>query len=413
MDRNKELKKINYIIIFMVIYLSSSFYGLSISGSINIILSILISIIAVIANLRDLNINKKATIFIIIVISASIITLLFQNGKLYDYLIFWVYLLSAYLVYISIDLKSFIYIFNDIMYFLCIFSIITFLLLIFIPEVFSFLPTIRNSSGLSMKNVFFSVVYNSNYFNSNFGLFWEPGAYQTFINVALFFQLFLIKEIKIKKILIYLITIFTTFSTTGYISAFILILIFLFINKKIYKIKENKFNIKKLMFIIILILVIGFIIFNYMPDVIKFKVFGKLEGIFNPHLLKNNSSYESTLARVDAFKIPIYNMFNSPIIGVGFNKLSQSAKEFGSGFLTTTPINWFALFGIPIGILINFNIWRWSKVINKNFVLKILLIIFLVIIISSENYNRNAFYLLFILYGFNINKLGYSKFSYN
>ncbi|MDM0483757.1 hypothetical protein [Clostridium perfringens] len=264
----------------------------------------------------------------------------------------------------------------------------------------------KNNSGLVIRNVIFSVVYNSSYFNSNFGLFWEPGAYQTFLNLALFFQLFLIRNLNYKRVGILLITIFTTFSTTGYIATIYIIVIF-FVRQYTVK-KNNYYKNKKINFIFIIILILGAVAFYNMPDVIKFKVLGKLEGIFNTHLLETNSSYESTLARINSFKIPIINLMKSPIWGVGFTNLSNSSKVIGSGFLTSTPLNWFALFGLVSGFIINMPIVMWTSFIKRNYILRIFLILFLIIIILSENYNRNMFFLILCFYGFDVKNAYYN-----
>lgn len=88
-----------------------------------------------------------------------------------------------------------------------------------------------------------SVLYTQLYSPSNEGLtlrncgpFWEPGAFQGFVNLALFLKLFINKG-NTKKwlftVLIFIATIITTFSTGGYIVLFINIIFYILITRQI------------------------------------------------------------------------------------------------------------------------------------------------------------------------------------
>lgn len=386
-----------------MIYLSSSFYGLSIKGSINLTLLLANSIITFILSLKGKKINRNAFFLVLIIVISSILTIIVNTEGLYQYLIFWASLLSAYLIYISIDIRDFVAMYTRIIYFICIFSLITFAILLISPNILNYFPTITNHAGLTVHNLLFSVIHYSNYFNANYGLFWEPGAYQTFINFALFFQIFVLKDLNVKKILVYLITLFTTFSTTGYLAALMIIVVFILTRRS--TVKEEIVKRKKIIATVILLLLIGIFLFNSLPGSIKFKVFGKLEVILNPELARLNPAYGSTTARTDAIKISLINWLNNPFFGVGFTNLYDFTLGGRRAFLTATPLNWFALFGFPLGIILNYCIWGWTKVINRGVLIKILIFLFLTFIALSEYYNMNAFYLIFIMYGFTIKSL--------
>lgn len=400
---NVTTKWSNYITIFLLIYLSSSFYGLSIKGSINAAILLIVTLVTFTINPKSKKIKLNTLFFVLFIILSSSMTMIIKSDEIYNYSIFWVFLICAYIVYISIDINEFIIIFNKIIYFLCVFSLVTFIALMLYPSVFDYFPSITNVTGLTMKNAFFSVVYNSSYFNSNFGLFWEPGAFQYFINLALYLQLFIIKTLDKKRVLVFLITIATTFSTTGYISTLFILFIFIFYTKT--SIKEEFKNKKKMILIIFTFIVVGFFIFNSLPSHITFKVFGKLEAILNPELANINPSYISTAARTSSLKIPLQGFLKSPFWGEGFTALSRRSLEMGSGFLTATPLNWFGLFGLPLGVMLNICVWRWSKAVDGNLLLKLLIFAFLIISVISENFNRNSFYLVFLLYSFDLNLL--------
>lgn len=70
----------------------------------------------------------------------------------------------------------------------------------------------------------------------NCGPFWEPGAFQGFVNLAVILQLLTVKEENKKWYLqvgIYVISIITTFSTGGYIVLFLNLLYYFYSSKKI------------------------------------------------------------------------------------------------------------------------------------------------------------------------------------
>lgn len=71
----------------------------------------------------------------------------------------------------------------------------------------------------------------------NCGPFWEPGAFQGFLNLALFYEITTIKEYTLSKYLrigIFVFTIITTFSTGGYVALFLNICFFLYHNKRVH-----------------------------------------------------------------------------------------------------------------------------------------------------------------------------------
>ena len=398
-----HIKTSNYISVFLLIYLSSSFYGLTIQGRINIALFLATSVVTFILRSNSKRLRLTALLFFLFIVLSTLFTIIANRDDVYLYLIFWSYFLGAYLIYISIDIRHFIILYTQIMFFICSFSLVTFSILFFFPSFFNIFPAVTNKAGLTMHNLFFSVLYDSSYFKSNYGLFWEPGAYQTFINLALFFELFVIQIIKPKRALVFLFTIFTTFSTTGYLSALILIVVFAFSKRN--SIKEEIKKRRKLFLVIIVYLLVAFITFTSFPDKIKFNVYRKLEAIINPELANQNPSYVSTTARTDSMTIALINLLNNPLFGVGFSNLYGYTLEENKNFLTATPLNWFGLFGVPIGIILNFCVWRWTKVIKVGILKKLFIFIFLTLLFSSQYFNMNALYLAFLLYSFDLTHL--------
>lgn len=403
-------KKKDYIIVFFVIYLSSSFYAVSLPGKTLLLLSIFLAFFSILVNYKNITINTHSYYFLLFLIISSILTLISNQDDVYNYLIFWIVLFVAYSIYVSIKLNDFIYIYIDIMYFLALFSLITFIFSILFPAFPLFFPNITNTANLTVSNLFFSVLHYTSDMSMNFGLFWEPGAYQTFINLALFFHLFVVKELNIKKIIVFIFTIFTTFSSTGYLATMLLLFIFLLINPNILKYEFKKY--KKIVRLLLGLIILGIITFNFLPNIIKFKVFGKLKILLGDQGL-NNQLYSSTTVRMDSIKYPLMDFMDNPFVGVGISNLYQSAIDNGYNMITSTPVNWFGFFGFFVGLSFIFLLLNWSSIVKGAWFTKLLLLLFLLLIVISENYNRNIFYLLFIFYSFDVKKFYNNHYLFN
>ena len=104
----------------------------------------------------------------------------------------------------------------DVMWVLSVISIVGYALTITI----GLLPGIPcGKEGISQ--VFYTQLYSFELLNRNSGMFWEPGAFAGYLNMAL---LFMILNERISKVLVIpmLIALATTYSTTGYLVFFIL-----------------------------------------------------------------------------------------------------------------------------------------------------------------------------------------------
>lgn len=109
----------------------------------------------------------------------------------------------------------------DIMYFIAAVSLACFMFHSIIASM-TVIPSVSNGQ-LAFKNMIFSIVPMGNYsiwsWYRNYGIFWEPGVYQLYLNIAIMFTFFGKKKAGIKdifRIFIYALAILTTFSTAGY-----------------------------------------------------------------------------------------------------------------------------------------------------------------------------------------------------
>lgn len=157
--------------------------------------------------------------------------------------------------------KKFSIYYSNIIYFFCILSLLCFIY----NHTFGVLPYINlgesmdGGKGFRVTSIIYTQLYNLNSHGlvfRNCGPFWEPGAFQGFINLAITIELLSNKERSRSwylKILIFIITIITTFSTGGYIALALNLVYYIFSDMRLSK------NIKIISLISFLIL--AFILF--------------------------------------------------------------------------------------------------------------------------------------------------------
>ena len=143
---------------------------------------------------------------------------------------------------ISLLKEKFIDYYCNIIYFFCIISLIGFFcnsLGIVIPYLPAESGEIDGGKVFRVSSIIYTQLYNFDNYSltlRNCGPFWEPGAFQGFINLALILEIFTNDErskLWYVRIFVYVISILTTFSTGGYIVLFINLFYLLYSLKKV------------------------------------------------------------------------------------------------------------------------------------------------------------------------------------
>jgi hypothetical protein len=264
------------------------------------------------------------------------------------------------------------------------------------PSSITLFPKVKNSIGIEAYFALLTFVKpNMDNLFRNQGIFWEPGAFQTFANIAILITIFNNKLTDKKKMLyisILYIALITTFSTTGYATG-ALILIAFFAEQLLSRTQRNRKKYKYLRYIFILTIVASLIYIN-IPSGNKYLVFSKLTELANP----STNILSTTSVRVNAIKYTFIAFFNNPITGIGYTKLSELANNIGFMMFTNTPLNWFAIYGLFLGLLYNFGMVLFASSFSNKMVVKVILILMIVLSISTEEYSRNPSILIFSLY---------------
>lgn len=255
--------------------------------------------------------------------------------------------------YINFELFKKYYI--NLVFVLSIISLICFFIFVIRPDIIlNNIPSITYWNHVT-KYIGVYNFSNNIYTIRNFGPFHEAGMWAVFVDVALLLQFQKNKNNKFSdklKIFIFIITIITTFSTTG----FIVCIIILF-NKLLLKPNAKT--------IFICILCISFLIISEMNF-----------GIISNKLDDNNISYSE---RMSEFGLFVKNFGNSPILGVGYQNNSHiSSTELENA--TNGILSIFLQFGLLGGSIIFMfyirGIWNISHDFFDFFMKLIIIILF-------------------------------------
>ncbi|MDO5558737.1 MAG: hypothetical protein Q4F95_03975 [Oscillospiraceae bacterium] len=392
MRKIREVEKndyASYFIISMIIFLSSSFV---ITNSIypsfiTIGLWFFTFVYIIVKNIY----TQFDNIYnIIVIVILMMITTIINKEEIRPFVLITFTYLSTYIFAESIDFEKFRKAFVTVVYILCIISLICFSAYLIIPAL-SKINVVYNVHGEKYSNLFIYV--NTNRYIRNTGIFWEPGAFQTFINLACLLEISK-DNINIKKVLIFFLTDITTYSTTAYLTMIFLIILFY--------IKQEKSSKKKKIMSLFLGVVLIFVYFN--QDVLfgssfngQITVFGKLSNFDADS--SDSIGEGSASVRYNAIIQPIICFFQKPLFGNGNNGLALKTYDYTSGMNTCTFVNYFAVFGLLYGSIMTVGIIRFLKKCYYNLMEVIVALIIFFFCTMSENYISNTAILLFILLG--------------
>ncbi len=362
---------------------------------ITLILSLLFALYLFIKNKK--NIDKLFINFSLIFFSVSIF-LFFSLSRFDIFLSGYMYLkfLYAYLSIKNIGLDFFKNIVK-IGYYGSIISLIFFFFQIINYDLtFKFVGFLQNSFDfLSFRNesfannILFTVNSSAEFRNS--GFMWEPKGFANFLIISIFFQL-VIGSFRVfsKKILIMLIALITTFSTTGFIALFSL-LIFYFLNK----------NLKtSLIFFPIFILFSSIIFFNtdFLYDKIVYELSLTKEY---ENLLYQKKDYKDdvySLGRTGSFIVDINDLKNRPFFGYGFTRENRTQSNFVKLIRVNGLSDLLAVYGI-VGFILYFYMHHifLKKMQNQlNFKFAPIILITLIIIYTASTLTSHPLWMSFL-----------------
>lgn len=374
-----------YLLVFVCIYIEFG-YTTVVANYISGMIRSLILIGVVVPLFFFKSRQSKSSVFLIVYTLLIIMINSLKDGALGDYSLFLLPVIVGYLIATRLPFELCVKSFCDIVYYLTLYSLVLYFLCVLIPSFAGLLPFIGDfhDTMATMHDGFFAVVINGSRFPRNFGIAWEPGAFSILLCIAVFCSIYFFKIIDKKRILVYSVGIVTTFSTTGYV-----VLAILYISLS----GMRRINTKG---VVLLALVISIVTLQipFMQEL----TFGKLDGI----LSSPDDVNETTEARINAIIYPAMAFFSQPITGVGYEKFKAINTIFCNGVATNTIINWFAIFGVLLGIPFTvYYVYAIRKILNTNVSMLYMLSIIIgsILMVSTESLLRISLIYVIIFLG--------------
>ncbi len=303
-------------------------------------------------------------------------------------------ILSSMFLTLRYDFSEYAEAFSRIIVFLAMMALVLEVIAYVIPSIAYALPRVVNTANTEITTIGLAG-FATNYLSTNiiraFGIFWEPGVFHIYLNIALVFELFQNKVINWRNVVIMLLAVFVTFSTTGYIvSAWILVAYFCLERKKVL---SSKNLIITCMIFVCMLAVFFMYDFTFINDL----VFSKL----------GNAEDGNWIARSASVFVNLDIFFDNPILGIGMNQINdefvrRSAEMFvrSSKHNTNTLLYQFAAHGGIYGGIFTVGTLLFPKCLTNKRTVKIALAIAIVLMYVGENLRYSMFPFILIFYGF-------------
>ncbi|MEO5995230.1 MAG: hypothetical protein ABIN89_00955 [Chitinophagaceae bacterium] len=316
-------QQINSFLVFLIFFLSTRASGLSIS---NFFLFGSLTCSIAVAVARKIKIDKSFVLFL-----AFLLVVIIQNfirlGEYFDmfrYLKLLSLIVTAYLIVKIVRFDFFAH-FNKIVEKAIWFSLPFYVWQLLavdslhtvaksLNSVFSGLMDVSTVIGNQSLNIlFYTVEFVENFRNA--GPMWEPGGFATIIVLALFFELLQNNYAFNRRCWIYILGIFITFSTTGYITTLLLILFYL--SKKAQH-SSSKY-LKPLLYLLIpaFVVITGIVFFS--SSIFYEKITGEIST--QNTMIENISDYGDSfqsLGRFGSFQMDLTSIQDKFIFGRGY-----------------------------------------------------------------------------------------------
>ncbi len=379
-DRTEN--RLQYIVILLLVILSGSLIPFVFSDSYSVFLIIfLLILVGLFLVLKNVNIPVDTLFYLLLIISFLGLLLYFrgefENSK--EYVGVAGRLIVAYLVTVLIGKKKFIEIYANVVVYYAGFSLIMFFVGLLFPNFILSLPVSFNDAGTGYRHLYLYFYQGVDVWNyRNAGIFWEPGAFQVFLSLALIFEIYFVKKSLVRKaILIAAIT--STVSTIGLLVLVILSAV------RLFSIKSLKHFVLPVVFISVL----------FVFDVFDTLLWGKFDGV-------NISGVDRLVGQLADIQL----FLSAPLFGVGFAMYPEAFKSaaLALGAFAPTSTNSFtgllALNGILYSLLLFLPMFAFfikSSVKNSD---RIISLAIYILLLSSQGLFNQLLFVAIMFYGF-------------
>lgn len=390
-ENNALNEKILTVAFFVVIYMSSSYNISIISGTVSLFVQGIVAVV-VLCFYHHIKIDARVILIMFLLFINVILTTYIAQETFKDMAIMLLVLIISTVFILYIDTITLYKIYNKIIYFIAGYSLLVYILSLTFTKVISAFPLAYDRPGMTVYNLGFTFSHLNEYLIRNMGIFWEPGAFQSYLVLAILIEILNYNHVNLIKMFVLFIALITTWSTAGIVNLFILLLILV--------LEKSKFNLMiKILFILIIMLTI-YTFYSILPDNLKYATYGKIY-----HFLNNDRGFsvvDTASVRYDSIIYPLDSFFKHPIWGVGSGGLSESILTAHT-MTTNTVVNWFASYGVIFGSIFTLSIVKFAMLFNNKYKITYFLIfISVILLLSTEQYLRNVSIILVLLSSYKV-----------
>lgn len=291
----------------------------------------------------------------------------------------------VYLMAVNVEFDKFKYYFANIV---CLIALVSICLYWFNENIISsgLFPTIKVDESTVYTNMYLYCI-NHSILHRNCGMFWEPGAFQIYLNIALLFIIYDPKcKLKKIKIAILSLAVLTTISTTGYVAYSLIIFSYLVQDKGRGKIT--------ILFVLVSLLLIGGRYFLPIIDESFSYKFG----------IGGNEMSNNVISRVNPFILDLYMIKDNPVGLCGVDYYAEVLHTYSmryalpyiSSSCTHTMIA--AVFGIIPGIYFLSSFYFFAQKFTRRIYQTLILFVAFICMFATESFLMHSFYYLLIAY---------------
>lgn len=337
-------------------------------------------------------VGRNILLFATFLIIAIILTMVVNSDTQYiKYLYSMFMVLLCVLFCAQVRCQEFCESFVKVIYFIALTAVAAFIVCVVIPDTIGYLPSIVNTNGI--RYYFYGMGFVSSSWSATiprmYGIFREPGVFACFLSMALMVQLFFLKELNIKRIIVVAVASVLTFSTAAYILMIVILTMFF-----VKQLMDSKYRNKRaLCFFVVLLLVIIMIFSLIGWKTIENLVFNKLKG--------ENASRDSRFGSVET-NVRIF--MKNPIFGKGWDYVEGNFENYAVQGVyqgthnTNTFFKFLAIYGIAPFVGIVFLVFVFFKNKSKSRIWGLILTMVWIAALSNEDLVVNILFYLIPFY---------------
>lgn len=339
-------------------------------------------------------------------ISACVVTSFLVNRNINANDIFIIILIFTGLFFSTLySFDTLIKCYDDVLLTISVISLIFFGIECFAPQLLHIFPQIKNVGGYKFYNaiLYMAPVENQTRVNQNYGIFREPGVYQMYLILGILFQLYKKNGFQIKRIVIYIVTLLTTLSTTGYIALLGIFILLLVKRDELEKWQKN---------IVLMLLPVFFIFALYLiaQSNTEYSIFGKFKGLFA--LRRSGETMNiSMVYRIGSVIVNLKLFFRNILFGIGFTEVyrcfpivADQLFRVAINYPTDTFFFHFARFGLFYGCSWGVAYFSLTNLFTERRIERIIVFSILLVLLCTENYTNTIIIYILFWYGLTAKK---------